>query len=104
MKQIVEFFLENRLIVILLTVIILVAGIISTASLRRESYPQVNLDLVKIVTIYPGGAPDELESLISIPMEDKLREVSGIDKLRSYNIENVSFVAAILDEIGRAHV
>lgn len=54
--------------------------------------------MVSITTIYPGGSPDEMEQLVSIPIEKKLREVDGLDKVRSYNIENVSVIAIYLED------
>jgi multidrug efflux pump subunit AcrB len=54
--------------------------------------------MVSVVTVFPGAAPNDAEELISIPIEKKLRGVSGIDKVRSYNVENVSFLVIYLDD------
>ena len=98
MFNIIKYLIDRKLLVNLAVVLIAVIGITSLFGLNRESYPDVSLDMVTITTIYPGGAPDELENLVTIPLEKQLREVDGLDKIRSYNIENVSVIALYLDE------
>lgn len=98
MITIIRYLIEEKLIVSLLLALMVLFGMMSLAGLNREAVPQVNFDMVSIKTIYPGGSPDEIENLISIPIEKKLIEVDGIDKVRSYNIEHVSVMAIYLDE------
>jgi len=98
MFTIIKYLIREKLVVALIVGLITMLGIMSITSLNREAFPEVNFDMVSIKTVYPGGSPDELESLITIPIEKKLREVDGIDKVRSYNIENVSVVAVYIDE------
>jgi multidrug efflux pump subunit AcrB len=90
--------MNQKLLVNLMVVLILVAGLTVARTINREFIPEVNFDMVTVLTVYPGGSPDELEQLISIPIEKKLREVDGLDKVRSYNIENVSVVAIYIDD------
>ena len=98
MLTIIKYLIKEKLVVALIVGLIFMIGIMSLTSLNREAFPDVSFDMVSIMTVYPGGSPDELESLITIPIEKKLREVDGIDKVRSYNIENVSVVAVYIDE------
>jgi multidrug efflux pump subunit AcrB len=98
MFTIIKYLIKEKLVVALIVGLIFMIGIMSITSLNREAFPEVNFDMVSIKTVYPGGSPDELESLITIPIEKKLREVDGIDKVRSYNIENVSVIAVYIDE------
>lgn len=96
--KLIQYLIDNKLVANLLVLLIFVLGLGSFMKLNREAYPQASLDMVSIKTIYPGASPDELESLVSIPIEKKLREVDGLDKVRSYNIDNVSVVVAYIDE------
>jgi multidrug efflux pump subunit AcrB len=98
MITIIKYLIKEKLVVSLIVGLIVMLGLMSAKQLNREAFPEVNFDMVSIKTVYPGGSPDELESLITIPIEKKLREVDGIDKVRSYNIENVSVIAIYLDE------
>ncbi len=98
MKKILSFLIDQKMFMGLLIFMALVIGYMSLTSRNREAFPEVAFDMVTITTIYPGGSPDEIETLITIPIEKKIREVDGIDKVRSYNIENVSVLAIYLDE------
>ncbi|HPJ36478.1 MAG TPA: efflux RND transporter permease subunit, partial [Spirochaetota bacterium] len=98
MITIIKYLIKEKLVIALIVGLVFMLGIMSISRMNREAYPEVNFDMVSIKTIYPGGSPDELESLISIPIEKKLREVDDIDKVRSYNIENVSVIAVYIDE------
>lgn len=101
MITIIRYLMREKLVVSILLGLILMLGVMAFNGLNRELIPEVNFDMVIITTIYPGGAPDELESLVSIPIENKLREVDDLDKVRSYSIENVSVVAVYMDEKAR---
>ena len=90
--------MRKKLLVNLVVIMIMSAGMVTIMSLNREAIPEVNFDMVTVTTIYPGASPDELESLVTIPLEKKLREVGDLDKVRSYNIENVSVIAIYIED------
>jgi multidrug efflux pump subunit AcrB len=97
MKKIIHFLTKQKLFVNLVVFLIFVIGLSTISKMNREGFPQVSFDMVSIKTVYPGGSPDELEKLVTIPIEKKLREVDGLDKVRSYNIENVSVIVIYID-------
>ncbi|MCB1159388.1 MAG: efflux RND transporter permease subunit, partial [Leptospiraceae bacterium] len=98
MLKLVRVLMSQKLLMNLLVFLVFIIGYRTLIHLNRESFPEVNFDMVSITTIYPGGSPDEMEQLVSIPIEKKLREVDGLDKVRSYNIENVSVIAIYLED------
>ncbi len=98
MKTIIDFLIKQKMTVFLFVIAILVAGYFAITSINKESFPEVCLDMVVVQTIYPGASPDELENLVSIPIEKKLREISGISKVVDFNIDNCSVVLVSLDE------
>lgn len=98
MKKLIDFFIKEKLIITLAVFVTLLAGLVILMSLNRESFPDVNLDMVTIKTIYPGAAPDEVENLVTIPLEKEIRGVVGLDKVLCYNIENVSVIVAYIEE------
>lgn len=98
MQRIIHFLIHQKLFINLMVFLILLTGFFMAKSTNREAYPEVNFDMVSIQTEYPGGSPDELEQLVTVPIEKKLREVDGIDKVRSYNIENVSVLAVYIED------
>lgn len=98
MTKALSFFMEHRLVTTVFLSMLLALGFVSLSSMNREAFPKVTLDKVVIQTPYPGGTPEEIERLVSIPLEKQLRSVSNIDEVRSYNLENVSVIMVFLKE------
>ncbi|MEM7183053.1 MAG: efflux RND transporter permease subunit [Spirochaetota bacterium] len=93
----IRFFISQRLFMNLLSIFLIGLGYYSLTSLNRERFPVVELDLVVITAIYPGASPDEMESLVTDRIEDKLKEADGIKELDSYSIDNRIGVVATLE-------
>jgi multidrug efflux pump subunit AcrB len=87
MRKIFEFSVKRPLFVNILTILIVVAGIVALKGLNRDVFPNVNLDIVVVSTIYPGSTPKEIEKLIAIPLEKELKEVDDIKEMTSISIE-----------------
>lgn len=90
MEKAIRYFAVNGRVTYLLTILILFAGAISAYTLRRESFPTVDFATMSIATYYPGASPDEVEDLITIPLEDELRTVEGFDKVISVSQQGQS--------------
>ncbi len=101
MIKIIHFFIRQRLFINLFVFILLTAGGMVLLNMNREAFPNVSFDMLAVTTLYPGASPDDIEKLVTIPIEKKIREVDGIDKVRSYNIENVSVVVIFVDPDAR---
>ncbi|MCP5498240.1 MAG: efflux RND transporter permease subunit, partial [Leptospiraceae bacterium] len=98
MKPIANFIVEKTLVIQFILVLLTLIGLTRLLSMHREAFPNVALDKVVIEAPLPGATPEEIERLIAIPIEKKLRSVTNIDKVRSYNLENVSVVMVFLIE------
>lgn len=97
MKTIISYFVYRPLISNLLIVFLLLAGSLSLLFIKRESFPNVNLYQVKISTIFPGASPGDVEQKITIPIEEKLREVAGFDSIRSISRNSESDINIKID-------
>ena len=86
-------YISQTRFVVLLIVSICLLGITSFFQLPRRLNPEIKIPIVTVVTALPGGTPEDIESLITIPIEDKLKSVKGIDTLTSTSAENVSFIS-----------
>ena len=62
MLNLTKIFLDRPLVANLLTVLILIAGLMSLFSLKKSTYPEVNFDVYVITTVYPGASPEEIET------------------------------------------
>ncbi|HPA72086.1 MAG TPA: efflux RND transporter permease subunit [Spirochaetota bacterium] len=97
MKKIINFCLDNALFVNMVFAGIAIAGIIAVFTAQREAFPRVEYNYTLITTVFPGATADDIEKYISIPLEDQLREVDGIEELYSTSLEARSIVVAKLD-------
>ncbi|RLA63182.1 MAG: hypothetical protein DRQ89_07470 [Epsilonproteobacteria bacterium] len=90
MKILIEFFLKRPLLVNLLTVIILVVGGYSLYNLQKETFPKVEFDIITIRTNYSGSSSEDVEKLITIPIERELKVVDGIKRMNAMSGEGFS--------------
>ncbi|MCU0843776.1 MAG: efflux RND transporter permease subunit [Spirochaetes bacterium] len=97
MKRIIEFFIDNSLFVNVLAAGIFIAGLMYMFSANREAFPKIDFDYLVISTIYPGATAEDVEKHVTIPVEDQLREIDGIEELHSNSLEARSVVVVKLD-------
>lgn len=84
--------LKNKNTVYLVLFILLVFGIISYVTMPKELFPEINFPTVFVSTVYPGNSPEDIENLISRPLENELQSVKGINKLKSQSMQDFSMV------------
>ncbi|MDR2430766.1 MAG: efflux RND transporter permease subunit [Candidatus Margulisbacteria bacterium] len=92
MKKFVEFFLHYKSLVTLAFIGILFSGWSAYVNMPRESFPQVEVPYMLVLTIYQGVAPEDMESLVTRPLENKIKSVSGIKRLNSTSAESYSAI------------
>ncbi|MFO7811707.1 MAG: efflux RND transporter permease subunit [Pelovirga sp.] len=83
---------NRRSTIFSLMLIIIVAGVYSYLALPRESTPDVTVPNVLVVTPYEGVAPVDVESLITHPIERKLKGLKDVDNIRSVSAEGSSMI------------
>lgn len=84
MTSIIKFLVERSLVVNLISVFLFTVGLVTSIMfLQIEAFPNVNLDLIQINTVYPAASPKEVEQLVITPIEQELRALNGIDKMVS---------------------
>lgn len=90
--KITDVSIDNRTSVFILIAIILIAGITSYISLPRESAPDIQIPLVIVSTPYFGVSPEDIESLITQPIEKELNAISEVKKITSSSFEGYSLI------------
>jgi multidrug efflux pump subunit AcrB len=80
-----------------LSVFILIVGAITLWGLQKEIFPKIDFDIVVISTVYPGSSPEDVEKLVSIPIERSLKGVGGIKELNSMSSEGLSTIYVEID-------
>ncbi|MFC1515022.1 efflux RND transporter permease subunit [Candidatus Omnitrophota bacterium] len=98
--RLAEFSVKNSLLVNLISVFILIAGFYTLFiyQIRREAFPEVSWDMVLTTTLYPGAAPEEVEKLITVPIEKELKGVDGIEEMQSASLENSSSILVKINQ------
>ena len=90
MKKIIEFSIKNPVVVNLLVLLIVTAGVVSFLRLTRELFPDFSRRVIRIDTRYPGASPEEVEELITARIEDRVRNVDGLNEMLSSSREGES--------------
>ena len=94
LNALIRFSLRHRPIVIAFALLLLVFGVQVTRELPVEVLPDMTKPTVTMLTECPGLAPEEVEVLVSQPIESVLQGVSGLDRLRSNSDVSLSLVFA----------
>ncbi len=97
MKAIFEFFTRRHILATLFTLGIIMLGLNSLRTLKRDETPEADLGEVVITTVYPGASPEDVELNVTNNLEDELQSVTGIDKIFSTSMENLSVLDVIID-------
>ena len=89
MKGLFECFYKRHILATLFTLMILLLGLNSLRTLKRDMYPHVDFGQVEISTFYPGASPEDVELNVTNKIEDQLKNVAGIKTITSTSLENV---------------
>jgi multidrug efflux pump subunit AcrB len=92
-----KFSVNQSLFVNLLSVIIIIVGIIVVMGIVKEIFPNVAFDMVSITTPYPGATPKDVEKLVTVPIENELKEVDGIKEITSNSATGTSLIYVEID-------
>ena len=77
---------------LMLVLALLILGMTSRSRLPLDLYPDVEFPVVVISTAYPGTGPEEMETLVTKPVEDAVSSVAGLDDVTSSSLEGISQV------------
>jgi CzcA family heavy metal efflux pump len=95
LQAIVEWSLRNRMVVIVLAALLVAAGAYASAHARLDVFPEFAPPHVEIQTECPGLSANEVEQLVTLPIETAVNGTSGLDVLRSKSIQGLSVVSVI---------
>ncbi len=80
-----------------LVILMVVMGTIGFNRIGVDLFPPIDFPVVVVYTTYPGTSPEEIEKLITKPIEEQVATIAGIKRLSSRNMEGVSIVVAEFD-------
>jgi len=89
--------ISNRTTVFVITALILIAGLMAYVSVPKESFPEVIVPEIYIGTAYPGNSPEDIEKLITRPLEKEVNSITGIDEILSTSTQGYSAIQVKFD-------
>lgn len=98
-----EFFLSswainNKTIIYVLMIIFLVSGITAYKTMPRELFPEINSSNIFVTTVFPGNNAEEMEKLITDPLEQEIKGVIGLIEIESTSSEGISIINIEFDD------
>ena len=96
--RIVQFALEQRFLVLMVTVLIVFAGAISFQRMPVDAYPDLSPPMVELITQWPGHAAEEVERLTTLPLELAMNGTPNLVVMRSISLYGLSDVRLTFEE------
>src|SRR5271169_3971585 len=97
-RTLVDFALNNKFVVLAVTVLLIGWGMIAFHNLPVEAYPDIADNYVTVITQWPGRSAEEVEQQVTIPVEIQMNGMPHLTYLRSESIFGLSFVIMIFDD------
>ncbi|MGD9994719.1 MAG: efflux RND transporter permease subunit [Salinivirgaceae bacterium] len=97
LNSIIKYALHNRLLVLVSSVLLMAVGIYTTTRMEVDVFPDLTAPTVVIMTEAEGMAPEEVEKLVSFPIETAVNGATGIRRVRSSSAMGFSIVWAEFD-------
>ncbi|MCX6291184.1 MAG: efflux RND transporter permease subunit [Bacteroidetes bacterium] len=80
--------INNRTSVFIMTIILIIAGIVTYNALPKESFPDISLPNIYVSVLYPGTSPTDMENLVVRPIEKQCKGITGVKKIKSNSLQD----------------
>ena len=90
--KITDLAIKKPIYVIVLFLVVAILGYLGYSSMKAELMPKFTPPSLNVQVIYPGASPTEVESSLTVKLEDVLSSMSGVESMRSYSFEGMGMV------------
>src|SRR5437667_10014329 len=97
-QGLIGFALRQRFITVALALLLTVMGVVSFRNLPIEAYPDVGDVRAEVITLWPRHAAEEVEHLITIPLENELNGIARVTVIRSDTLFGLSNIRVVFDD------
>jgi cobalt-zinc-cadmium resistance protein CzcA len=97
-RRIVDFALDQKLLVLSFTVLLIAGGAVAFHRLPVDAYPDVADNYVEVITQWPGISGEQVEQQVTVPLETALNGIPHVVHLRSFSIFGLSDIKLIFDD------
>lgn len=98
MERLIRFFVERHLLVNTITLAVVLLGLLAMLRTNVEGFPEATMPMFIVTGTLPGAAAQDVETKITIPIEDELREVDGLESFTTIITDNRSVTTVKLDD------
>jgi Cu/Ag efflux pump CusA len=98
LSGLVQFALKQRIVVVVFAMIALAFGLDATRRLSVDAFPDVTNIQVQVATEVPGRSPDEVERMVTVPVEIGMTGLPGMTEMRSQNEPGLSIVTLVFTD------
>src|SRR3974390_696792 len=96
--HVVQFALRQRFLVLMLVLLVMVGGTFSFENMPVDAYPDLSPPMVEVITQWPGHAAEEVERLVTLPIEVEMNGVPHMAVMRSVSLYGLSDVIMTFQE------
>src|ERR1035437_6041281 len=96
--HVVQFALRKRLVVLMLAFLVTIAGALSFQRMPVDAYPDLSAPRVELITQWPGHAAEEVERLVTLPLELQMNGVPHMEVMRSISLYGLSDIRLTFEE------
>ena len=89
---------NHSTVIYVIIILFFLLGVSSYTNMPRENYPEINTNEIYISSVFPGNTAEDMERLITDPLEEELKGVSNLVKITSTSLENFSLITIDFDE------
>lgn len=89
--------IDNRTSIYVLAVLISILGMMNYYFIPKEQFPQVVIPYIVVSTVYPGTSPEDIENLVTRPIEKQLKSISDVKKITSNSLPDFSSIIVEFD-------
>ena len=97
-RRIVDFALDQKLLVLAFTLLLIAAGMVAFHRLPVDAYPDVADNYVEVITQWPGISAEQVEQQVTVPLETALNGIPHTVHLRSFSVFGLSDIKLIFDD------
>jgi cobalt-zinc-cadmium resistance protein CzcA len=97
-KRVVDFALDQKLLVLAFTLLLIAAGAVAFHKLPVDAYPDVADNYVEVITQWPGISAEQVEQQVTVPLEVAMNGIPHVVHLRSFSVFGLSDIKMIFDD------
>ncbi|HWG37694.1 MAG TPA: CusA/CzcA family heavy metal efflux RND transporter [Terriglobales bacterium] len=97
-NRIVQFALRQRFLILIFTVLLIVSGAVSFQRMPVDAYPDLSPPFIEVITQWPGHGSEEVERLITLPIELAMNGTPGLVYMRSISLYGLSDVTLTFED------